>query len=345
MKLLILGAGGFIGSYLTKRLVSSTDHQITVVDLSFERFDTILSADQSGLPVTRRTLDIRRHQQQVRDLIHEHDMVVDLIAHANPSQYVADPLNVVELNFFENWKIAEAVHESGGFLLQFSSCEVYGLAEGNIFPFSEDTSRCVLGPIVEERWIYSAAKQLLERMIYARQRDGLRFCLIRPFNFIGPGMDYLPNEMMSAGPRVVPHFIGCLLRGAPLPLVNGGTSQRSYTYIDDAVDGIARVIQEHDGAFRNQIVNVGHPDNETSIRDLAWTMIRLFELETGTRFSPQVQEVPGATFYGDGYADCDRRIPDVSKLTAVGWQPQFGLEDALRATLTPYLRNELALVA
>ena len=341
-RLLILGAGGFIGSHLSDHLLRVTDHRIDAVDLEFDKLDFLVGA-QDGERLRRHRLDIRKCGDELRELIDGSEIVVDLIAHANPALYVSEPLDVVELNFFENWKIARAALESGARLIQFSSCEVYGLAEGNLFPFGEDTSRCILGPIREERWIYSCAKQLLERMIYALVRQGLDFSVIRPFNFIGPNMDYLPSDTLVGGPRVVPHFIGCLLRGEPLPLVDGGLNRRSYTYIDDAVRGIAAVIENAGGHFKNQIVNVGHPGNETTIRDLAYTMIRIFEEETATEHRAGVVDLEGDRFYGVGYADCARRIPDVSKLGAAGWRAEYDLEWALRSTLVPYLTGEVVL--
>lgn len=343
-KTLLLGAGGFIGAYLTHYLGSETDDELLAVDIDFQKLDW-LEERRGGVRVPRRVLNVRTCGDELRELIQDADVVVDLIAHANPAMYVTDPLDVVELNFFENWKIAQAALESGATLVQFSTCEVYGLAEGNLFPFGEDRSRCVLGPIREERWIYSCAKQLLERMIYACRRRGLSFCVIRPFNFVGPNMDYLPDDVATAGPRVVPHFISCLLKGQPLPLVDGGHRQRSYTYIDDAIVALGKVFQDLDGAFRNQIVNVGHPSNETSIRDLALTLIRLKEELTGEPHPAGVVDIAGETFYGEGYADCDRRIPDLSKLNATGWEGTYDLESTLRETLKPYLDGEITLNA
>lgn len=338
MRLLILGAGGFIGSHLTRALLKTSDHQVTAIDTDFDKLEYHLQG-QDFAKLDCKTIDIRKDDNVLRELIRQSDVVIDLIAHANPVKYVENPLEVVQLNFFDNWKIAGMAKDAGSFLLQFSSCEVYGLATGNIFPFSEETSRCVVGPIHEERWIYSCAKQLLERMIFALQREGLRFCIIRPFNFIGPGMDYLPEDLSTAGPRVVPHFIACLLRNEPLPLVDGGLNSRSYTFIEDAVDGITRIIDDLDGAFLNRVVNIGHPGNETTIADLAQMLISIYEEETGSKFQAGVLEVSGEEYYGAGYADCDRRIPDTSQLSSVGWRPKYDLETAMRSTLIPYTRE------
>lgn len=338
MRLLILGAGGFIGSYLTRALLNNSDHLITAVDTDFDKLEYLLQGNNFE-KLKCRNVDIRKDDGVLRELIQDSDAVIDLIAHANPVKYVENPLEVVQLNFFDNWKIANMAKDAGSFLVQFSSCEVYGLADGNIFPFSEDNSRCVLGPIREERWIYSSAKQLLERMIYALQRDGLDFCIIRPFNFVGPGMDYLPEDLSTAGPRVVPHFIGCLLRGEPLPLVDGGRNLRSYTFVEDAIDGICHILADLNGVFRNRIVNIGHPGNETSIADLAHMLIKIYQDETGTTHHAGVLDVRGDTYYGEGYADCDRRIPDISQLASVGWQPKYDLENTMRSTLIPYTRE------
>lgn len=106
----------------------------------------------------------------------------------------------------ENLKIAEACVDYHRRLIQFSTCEVYGKTAASISgseqdaddpsyaTFSEDHSNFVLGPVQKHRWIYASAKQLLERVIH-------NYTIVRPFNFIGPKIDFLPSNG-SGIPRV-----------------------------------------------------------------------------------------------------------------------------------------------
>ena len=99
-----------------------------------------------------------------------------------------------------------------------------------------DASTLVLGPIDKQRWIYSCSKQLLDRVIWAYGPEGrLDFTLFRPFNWIGPKLDniYTAKEGSS---RVVTQFLGHILRGEPIKLVDGGTQKRCFTYVDDGID-------------------------------------------------------------------------------------------------------------
>jgi nucleoside-diphosphate-sugar epimerase len=87
--------------------------------------------------------------------------------------------------------------------------------------FDPAQSNLVYGPINKPRWIYACSKQLMDRVIWGYGMEGLRFTLFRPFNWIGPGLDsiYTPKEGSS---RVVTQFLGHIVRGEPINLVDGG---------------------------------------------------------------------------------------------------------------------------
>jgi nucleoside-diphosphate-sugar epimerase len=98
--------------------------------------------------------------------------------------------------------------------------------------FNEETGPLVLGPIAKERWIYSCGKQLLNRVIWAHGARGLRFTPFRPFNWFGPGLDDI-GQSAPGSARVVNQFLGHLLRGEPVQLVDGGHQRGSFAYIDN----------------------------------------------------------------------------------------------------------------
>src|SRR6266542_178822 len=175
MKILNLGAGGFIGSHLTRRLLDE-GHSVTAVDLCTDKVGEFLQHPR----LTFIQQDIRSPEWHLDELVADADLVIDLIAHANPGLYIRIPLEVFRLNFTENLKIAEACVRHGKRLIQFSTCEVYGrtaasLKNANVADpedpvhatFSEDESEFILGPVNHHRWIYACAKQLLERVLHA----------------------------------------------------------------------------------------------------------------------------------------------------------------------------------
>jgi UDP-apiose/xylose synthase len=350
LKILNLGAGGFIGSHLTARLLAE-GHEVIGVDINGDKLDTLAAHHR----FTYLGRDIRDAEGELVELVAASDLVVDLIAHANPSLYVSRPLDVFHLNFSENLKIAETCVRQGKRLIQFSSCEVYGKTVASIVPgllanpddpglamFAEDSTPFILGPVNRHRWIYSCAKQLLERVLHAYGLAGeLNYTIIRPFNFIGPRIDYLPLEGEGV-PRVFSHFMGALLHGGAMQLVNGGGQQRCYTYIDDAVDCMLRIVENPAGVCDRQIFNIGSPGNEVSIRGLALLMRELFVERFGGDSSalPPLREVSGEEFYGRGYDDSDRRIPDITKAQQLlGWQPRRDLRQTVAEAMQYYVER------
>jgi UDP-apiose/xylose synthase len=338
MKIALLGAGGFIGSNIVDNLLSCSTHTVTGVDTAPEKLDEVLaplSAEQRARWQFHQA-DIRSSMALVRDIIGESDVVVDLIAHANPSMYVSRPIDVFELNFMQNLEVARLCMAQKKWLIQYSSAEVYGKAR-SATPYTEDGSDSVFGPVSKQRWIYAVAKQLLERVLYAHGEAGdLAYTIVRPFNFLGRRIDYLVPAGAIGGPRVFPHFMSALLSGGPIRLVDGGTARRAFLHIDDATAAF-RAILDQPARAQNTIFNVGNPENELTMRELAQLMTDLFEELTGTPSSSAVEVMSGEAFYGEGYEDGDREPPDISRMRAIGWAPTRGLRDTVRDAMLYYL--------
>jgi nucleoside-diphosphate-sugar epimerase len=331
----------------------SKGHSVVGIDTHEDKIHEFLDCEQLAFLKQ----DVRQPGFALDRLIRDADLVVDLIAYANPGIYVRRPLDVFDMNFTENLKIAEACVRQGKRLIQFSSCEVYGKTVASIVPeklidpkdpslatFSEDCTDFILGPVNKHRWIYSCAKQLLERVLHAYGLQGdLNYTIIRPFNFIGPKIDYLPSETDGV-PRVFSFFMEALLLGTEMRLVNGGTQRRCYTYIDDAIECIHRIVENHGRVCDRQIFNVGSPDNEISIRGLAELMCQIFHETFGQHqhLLPHIADVSAEAFYGEGYDDCDRRIPDIAKArNLLGWEPQVGLREALELTMRYHVAEDM----
>lgn len=333
MRVLILGAGGFIGSHMAEHLVAAGEHEVVGVDITDDKLAGI-SAPNFEFHLA----DIADEFAMIERLSKESDILVDLVAYANPSIYVTTPLEVFDLNFQQNLKILELCTRHGVKLVQYSSAEIYGkLTEGG--HYREDASDSVFGPVHKQRWIYGTAKVMLERVIHAHGTAGnLEYTIIRPFNFCGSRIDYLVPPNTQGGPRVFAHFMSALLTGGPMQLVDGGGAHRTFLHIADANRAFQTIIDAPD-ASRNQIFNVGNPDNNVTIRDLASIMKAVYEELTGETSGSEIIEVTGEEFYGPGYEDSDRLPPDISKMRALGWEPRFGLQETLRETMRYYLQR------
>ncbi len=332
MKVLVLGAGGFIGSNLVDHLLREGIHDVVGVDMSSNKLAGI-----SGPRFQFIELDVTKSGDAIGALVAGSDVVVDLVAYANPSLYISAPLDVIRLNFVVNLETIEHCVRHGKRLIQYSTSEVYGKPSGPTY--REDESDLVVGPISKQRWVYSASKQLLERVIHAYGLSGdLEYTVVRPFNFIGPRFDYLVPAGTMGGPRAFSHFMSALLTGGPIHLVDGGEQRRSFTYIDDANEAFS-VLLDNPKAI-NEAFNIGNPANDISIRESVALMMRLYEEFTGITPQNEIVDISGEAFYGEGYEDSNRVVPDVSKLEALGWRPRYNLEQTFGATMASYLEHD-----
>lgn len=327
MKILILGGSGFIGRNLVGSL-ANTEH--IVVSL-----DSVPNTPQDN--VTYIQTDIRN--TDMNELVSASDLVIDLIAYANPSLYVSDPLNTFNICFTENLKIVELCTKYKKRLIQFSTSEVYGDHGDKSTAWNEHETTFITGPTHEIRWIYSSAKQTLERLIYAygTQRE-LKYTIIRPFNFLGHDIDYLPSAQPGC-PRVFSHFLDAILNNGTIKLVNGGAQKRAYTYIDDAIECIIKIINKPT-ACENKIFNIGSPNNETSIANLAELMIETAIANEWISDKTMIESTTGDKFYGKGYADITRRVPCIDSVcNAVDWMPTTTLKDTILYSMKPWFND------
>ena len=341
MKILILGVNGFIGNSLAARILQETDWEIFGMDIREDKLDMCHGNTKFHFVEG----DISINREWIEYHVKKCDVVMPLVAIATPATYVREPLKVFHLDFEENLNIVRLCVKYGKRLLFPSTSEVYGMC--NDKEFDEDESNLILGPIRMQRWIYSASKQLLDRVIWAYGfQHGLKFTLFRPFNWIGPKLDELAADPEKEGSsRVVTQFISSLLLGEPISLVDGGLQRRCFTYIDDGIDCLMKIIENKDERLNGEIFNIGNPDNEATIKDLAYKLKELFMNHPATRnldkYS-EITEVYSKEFYGEGYQDINFRVPSIKKAkTIIGWEPKVNLDTALKKTLEYYLDSNL----
>lgn len=336
MNVLILGANGFIGSHLSETILAKTDWQIHALDLTKDKLNNCVGHERFALTIG----DMTKDKAWISEKIQQCDVVLPLVAVATPALYVQDPLRVFELDFEANLEIVRQCAQYKKRIVFPSTSEVYGMCPDN--EFDEEKSHLVTGPISKERWIYSTSKQLMDRVIYAygKHKD-LSYALFRPFNWYGPRLDNVFNPK-PGGSRVLTQFIGNILRGENINLVNGGAQQRCFTYIDDGIDALMRIIENKDANAHNRIFNVGNPDENLSIRELAETLVRLIK-DHYPSYADKAQavkliDVDAKTYYGEGYQDVSLRVPSIRHASDyLNWSPKVGMEEGLRKTLDFYL--------
>jgi len=345
----IIGCSGFIGSHLLERLLESGRYTVVGVDTVSVKIEHILP--HPLLTFVKGDIYTLNNRDRIFEAC---DTIVSLAALCNPALYNSVTLDVVESNFQRPLELVKWCTNTGRRIIHFSSSEVYGrtvqgIAGENLvdrdresqYLLSEEVTPLILGPIQAQRWSYACAKQLLERVIYAYGIEkGLEYTIVRPFNFIGPRMDYIPGIDGEGIPRVIACFMESLLFEKPLKLVDGGHNRRTFTDIDDAVDAVMRIIEKPEQSCQ-QIFNIGNPDNEVTIRELAHIMVGTYnDLYPHHSAKYEIREVSAEEFYGAGYEDCDRRVPDITKAqTLLGWIPVTGLKEALVKTMVSYVES------
>lgn len=338
MRVLILGVNGFIGSNLSEKILTETDWQIDAMDLSSDKLKNCLTHPRFNFVAG----DITLQKDWITERIQNCDVVLPLVAIATPATYVQNPLRVFELDFEANLDIIRQCVRFGRRIIFPSTSEVYGMCTDQ--EFDEETSHLVTGPINKERWIYSTSKQLLDRVIYAYgKHHNLNYTLFRPFNWYGPRLDNIFNSK-PGGSRVLSQFIGNILRGENIMLVDGGEQKRCFTYIEDGISALMKMIENKNNCAERNIFNVGNPHENISIRELAELLIQLiknYPEHHAAATRTQLVNVDAAEYYGAGYQDVTSRVPSVSRAKKyLDWQPMVNIKNGLQETLKFYLETE-----
>ena len=331
MAILVTGAAGFIGSFLVKRLLESTDDVIVGLDNMNDYYDVGIKEDRLRM---LREAESDGHFEFVRGDIadealvnglfesHRFDVAVNLAAQAGVRYSIENPRAYVESNLVGFFNILEACrHHPVRHLVYASSSSVYGGNEK--VPFSEDDR--VDSPVS----LYAATKKSDELMAHAYSKlysipaTGLRF-----FTVYGP---------MGRPDMAYFGFTDRLVRGETIRIFNMGDCRRDFTYVDDIVEGIVRVMarpprveEGPDGLpmAAHRVYNIGN-SNPENLLDFVETLQRVlveegvlprdYDFEAHRKLVPmQPGDVPVT------YADTSRLERDT------GFRPSTRLEDGLR---------------
>ncbi len=338
-KVLILGVNGFIGHHLSTRILKDTDWHVFGMDMNSERVEPLLANPRMKFFEG----DITINKEWIEYHVRKCDVVLPLVAIATPATYVQAPLKVFELDFEANLPIIRQCVRYGKRVLFPSTSEVYGMCRDG--EFDPATSELIYGPIDKQRWIYACSKQLLDRVIYAYgSSNQLDYTLFRPFNWIGAGLDNI-HSAKEGSSRVITQFLGHIVRGEPIKLVDGGAQKRCFTAISDGVDALMRIIANKDGCATRKIFNIGNPANNLSVRELAEQMLALaadYPEYRDNAKKVKLIETTAGEYYGKGYQDVSNRVPKISNTCSeLGWEPKVAMRDALKQIFEAY-RGQIA---
>ena len=312
--ILITGGAGFIGSHLADALIERGDRVAIIDDLSTGAVANIRHL--KGHPNFSYTLDTIANEAVLAELIDESDAVVHLAAAVGVQLIVQSPVRTIETNVNGTELVLRWAAKKGKTVLIASTSEVYGKSERA--PFREDDD-LVLGPSTINRWSYACSKLLDEflALAYHKERD-LPVIIARLFNTVGP-------RQTGRYGMVLPRFVRAALRDVPLHVYGDGQQTRCFCYVGDTVRALIALLDHPDAV--GKIFNVGNPQ-EVSILELAQRVVKL------AQSSSPIVLVPYDHAYEAGFEDMRRRVPDISRLTALtGFRPTLDLDDIIRTVI------------
>lgn len=311
-KALVTGGLGFVGSSLARRLCAQ-GARVTVVDSLVPEYggNRFNLADLRG-KITVRVGDVRDKRLMTR-CIRGQDYLFNLAGQTSHLDSMIDPYTDLNVNCTAQLSILEACRRwNPGIKVVFASTrQIYGRPE--YLPVDEKHPLCP----VDVNGINKMAGESYHTLY--SEVYGIRVCVLRLTNTIGPGMRVKDNRQTFLGA-----WIRSILLGEPFE-VWGGRQLRDFTYVDDAVEAflLAAASRRADG----RVFNVGGAP-PVSLISLA---VLLTRTAPGSRYV--VKHFPAdrkRIDIGDYYAD-DRLIRAV-----LGWKPRVTLEAALEKTIAYY---------
>ncbi|MBT7986699.1 MAG: SDR family NAD(P)-dependent oxidoreductase [Euryarchaeota archaeon] len=308
-RILVTGGAGFIGSSLCEKLVHQ-GHSVVALDSMFRGDETNLAAIIGEENFSLYAGDVR----DVDDLdacveaMGGLDIIYHLAAINGTKWFHEAAHSVIDVNINGTLRTLELAMANDARYVFASSPEAFGEPESQ--PIADGDKMIFSNPAQHQRHSYGGSKYLGEVASQHAAREGLDVRIVRPFNAYGPrlcGDDY---------GQVIGIFFQNLLDGVDLTVHGNGSQSRSFTWIEDVVDGFVRAGEANIGP--NMVFNIGSTE-EISILDLAGKI---------AKFSLNGAEV----VYGEGYfGDSTRRLPEISRaVELLNWQSKVSLDDGLQ---------------
>ena len=298
-KTLITGAAGFLGSHLCDRFIAEGHHVIGM--------DNLITGDIKNIEHLFHLKRFEFFHHDVTKFVHvpgEMDYILHFASPASPIDYLKIPIETLKVGSLGTLNLLGLARDHGARILVASTSEVYG--DPLVHPQNEDYFGNVspIGP----RGVYDEAKRFMESITMAYHRHhGLDTRIVRIFNTYG-------SRMRLNDGRVVPAFMGQALRGEDLTVFGDGSQSRSFTYIDDQIEGIYRLLMSD----YVEPINIGNPD-ETTILEFAEEIIKLTGTDQKIVFKPLPQDDPM------------QRQPDISRAKEIlDWEPKVHRSEGLK---------------
>ena len=308
--ILITGVGGFIGSNLARTLLNEghavfgVDNLITGTRDNVDRLSANAAFTFSGIDIC--APEFLKIFPGTR-----FDEIYHLACPTGVPNLVTLAEEMLHTCSFGTYHVLNRARADGAKVLFTSTAEMYGQPE--VFPQHEGYNGSVdpLG----KRSPYEEGKRFSESILATYVRKyGLDARVVRVFNTYGPGMSLHDR-------RVIPHFLKCIIEARPLLVYGDGEQTRSHLYIDDLLAGL-RIAMEH--GVPGEAYNCGG-GNPISVRALADLLIDLSDHSHDIEHKEHFIE------------DHRGRLPDVTKIEALGWKQTISLEEGLRKMLAHYM--------
>ena len=305
---LVTGGAGFIGHRLVAKLLE-LGAKVTVVD------DLSKGGGRNLEPYLGRIRFIQSDlldPRAAREALEGQEVCFHLAARIGGIGYFhRKPATSLRDNSMMAFNLWDAAIGSDAKMVCLSSSMVFERA--SVFPTPESAVEASPPPMSG----YGFSKLVAEYIARTYWEEfGIKYVIVRPFNAYGPGE--MPGEYVGYA-HVIPDLIKKALSGQyPLEILGSGKQTRSYTYVDDVADAILFV----SARAENDDFNIG-TGVETTVEELAERIWRL----CGRREPLKLKRLPGLKY------DVQRRVPDISKISRLGWRPKVGLDEGLRRTI------------
>lgn len=306
MKALITGGAGFIGSHLADELLLQ-GHEVVVMDNFITGSNDNIEHNIDNPRYKFMDYDIVDEGFITYSIIIDCDVVFHLAASVGVKFIMQQSVVSMNNNFQGTNNVLYSASKYGKKVVLASSSEVYGEQSGIL----SETDLVNFDP-TKLRYHYACGKLMDEFLLqaYAKER-GLKYVVARIFNTVGP------RQVGSYG-MVLPRFVEQALKGESLKVFGDGTQQRCFTHVADTVEALIQLSECSEA--EGEVVNIGNPDNEIAIYDLAIKIIN----QIGS--NSKIEFVDPKIVYGEGFAEMLRRLPSIEKLQSlIGFEPKRSL--------------------
>ena len=308
-RILITGAAGFLGSHLCERFVQE-GYLVTAMD-------NLTTGSLANISPLFAEKNFEFYQYDVTHFVHVPgplDYILHFASPASPLDYLKMPIQTLKVGSLGTHNLLGLAKEKRARMLVASTSEVYGDPRehpqketywGNVNP---------VGP----RGVYDEAKRFMESMTMAyHQFHQVNTGIVRIFNTFGP-------RMRQNDGRALPTFLDQAFRNAELTVFGDGSQTRSFCYVDDAVEGIYRLLL----ADHALPVNIGGTE-EVTLKELAEEVIALTGSASKITYKPLPEDDPV------------KRRPDITKAgTLLDWKPKISRSEGLAKTIAYQKNND-----